>query len=998
MQDEAFRIWLREGGRTPSAVSTRLSRIRKLQSGLDAIGAPQSSLDEAYDADRMHGLMERLGAMRAAAQKGDRGFAILSDTADPYAYLSSLRSVVSHYRRFRDGEPAASRKSAWPELEAMREAFLERMPDFTSFQQTSGDYWAIERDYKDRILRAVAEQRATVSDDAALGRAVYAVLCPKDGPPLRWQTRDAIGRHVPQLIDAFDAILGRLVRAPSGSGDEDIGGTLEIARAAEALGQLRQQGAVALTPGEIRSITHSMRASAHPLETCFTKVGKGDALGRRLLNKPIFDETPSDPDEILAWQRLLLRIFAVMRDEWGWEPRDLLDVQGFAWVVLDSAFAVDLDGGEAADPILLFDHLGQPFAPTRMTPVEGGEPTYRISLGGNTREDTEDVSDLIEVAKALLVDRHSVRMAPLAGGTPNLLGYGKQKLVGYRISQPIADALGIPSEGGTLPSGGSAPAEIKTELKQQGGVLANPRNVILYGPPGTGKTFATARQAVALIDGDDWLDEMHHPNTEVRARYQELVTARQIEFVTFHQSYAYEDFVEGLRPTLGDTIAELDGQTNAEKRSGAGGFELKPFPGVFHRISTRAERARLAAQHQLARGENAFEISRRRVFKMSIGRAGQEDYLFDEAIEQGYAAIGRGLDEDWGDPKYRDYKQFFARVNEIQPGTSGNSGDIAQIWRFREMDLGDLIVVSQGNFFVRAIGVVASDYYFEPNAEYKQRRKVDWRVVPEEPIPVSEIYGISFTQSACYQLKPEKLNRLALERLLSEGQASVEERGAAPSAASSTVRPNQFVLVIDEINRANISKVFGELITLIEPDKRLGQDNALTVTLPYSGNAFGVPENLHILGTMNTADRSIALLDTALRRRFEFRELMPEPALLPEVLDGVALRSLLATLNERIEYLFDREHQVGHAFFFRCRNRDDVDDVMRRKVIPLLAEYFYEDWSKIAIVLGDLEGERFLEKRPLPPPPGVDDGDIGVSRVRWSVRPVFAPNAYAGLT
>ncbi len=881
----------------------------------------------------------------------------------------------------------------------MREDFLERMPDFTSFQQTSGDYWAIERDYKDRILAAVAEQRATVSDDAAVGRAVYAVLCPKDGPPLRWQTRDAIGKHVPQLIDVFDATLGQLIRAPSGLVDEEIGGTLEIARAAEALGQLRQQGAMALTPGEIRSITHSVRASAHPLETCFTKVGKGDALGRRLLDRPIFDATPSDPDEILRWQRLLLRIFLVMRDEWGWEPRDLLDVQGFAWVVLDSAFVVDLDGEEAADPILLFDRLGQPFAPTLVTPVEGGEPTYRISLGGNRREDTEDVSDLIDVAKALLVDGRSVRITPLAGGPANLLGYGKQKLVGYCIAQSIADALGIPSEGGTLPSSALAPTEIETELKQQGAALANPQNVILYGPPGTGKTFATARQAVALIDGDDWLDEMRRPNAGVRARYQELVTAKQIEFVTFHQSYAYEDFVEGLRPTLGDADAEADAPSERAEQSTAGGLELRPVPGVFHRISTRAERARRAAQHPISRGEDDFELGRRRVFKMSIGRAGQEDHLFDEAIEQGYAAIGWGMDQDWSDPKYRDYRQLFDRVNELKPGTSGNSGDIAQIWCFREMELDDVIVVSQGNSFVRAIGIVASDYYFEPGAErYKQRRKVDWRVVPDEPIPVSEIYGTSFTQMSCYQLKPDRLNRLALERLLSEGQAPTDEPGPNAITAGSLVRPNQFVLVIDEINRANISKVFGELITLLEPDKRLGQENALTVTLPYSGHAFGVPDNLHILGTMNTADRSIALLDTALRRRFEFKELMPDPALLPEVLDGVALRSLLATLNERIEYLFDREHQIGHAFFFGCRDRDDVDDVMRRKVIPLLAEYFYEDWSKIAMVLGDLEGERFLVKRPLPSPPGVDDGDMNVSRMRWSVRPVFSDDAYSGLT
>ncbi len=192
------------------------------------------------------------------------------------------------------------------------------------------------------------------------------------------------------------------------------------------------------------------------------------------------------------------------------------------------------------------------------------------------------------------------------------------------------------------------------------------------------------------------------------------------------------------------------------------------------------------------------------------------------------------------------------------------------------------------------------------------------------------------------------------------------------------------VFIIDEINRGNISKIFGELITLIEDSKRAGSSEAITARLPYSKTEFSVPENVYILGTMNTADRSIALMDTALRRRFEFIEMMPDADVLNNLGIGMIqigdkelnISRMLNVINRRIELLYDREHTIGHAFFTKLVNVNNEDfldtlaSIFKNKIIPLLQEYFYDDYRKIQLVLGDDKKNdeyKFIRESPVNP-------------------------------
>ena len=511
----------------------------------------------------------------------------------------------------------------------------------------------------------------------------------------------------------------------------------------------------------------------------------------------------------------------------------------------------------------------------------------------------------------------------------------------------------------------------------------SPTNLILYGPPGTGKTYETAAEAVRLCLGEAKAAPLlaDDRRDDLMKAYHKLAEAGRIEFITFHQSYSYEDFVEGLRPTTDAMDIPLEQQEGASVAPVSGGFRLRSEDGIFKRLCERA---------RLDRGDDhdGRHLDRQRpIFKMALGRKGSEEDRITEGLTNNLVHLGWGGDIDWSDERFDSFEEIRREWNEKKdPEASGKDPNIEMIYSFRSaMQVGDYVVLSDGRDTFRAFGRVTGEYYYDASAPYHpHRRKVEWIWQSPEGADRDIFYKNYFRRHSVYQLRPAIIEWDALE-------TTVLGEDALRQAA--TARP--YVLVIDEINRANISKVFGELITLLEPDKRLGEVNELKVKLPYSdGPPFGVPANLHIIGTMNTADRSIALLDTALRRRFNFRELMPKPSLLKAV-DGIDLAAVLTTINARIEYLFDREHQIGHAYFINCQSRESVEDVMRHKVIPLLAEYFYEDWGKVAAVLGDVDeadGDRdggFLDRKKLAAPKGMGgDGDAAV-RFRWSVRSSF---------
>ncbi|WP_462106716.1 McrB family protein [Campylobacter concisus] len=407
-----------------------------------------------------------------------------------------------------------------------------------------------------------------------------------------------------------------------------------------------------------------------------------------------------------------------------------------------------------------------------------------------------------------------------------------------------------------------------------------PLNQILYGPPGTGKTYNTIAKAIEIVEARKVSKEEINDKEKrkiLKKKFDGYVQSGQIKFITFHQSYGYEEFVEGIKA----------------KNDTNGNLKYEVDDGVFKALC------------QVAKKKNEIIVKTKDDNKI----------INEENFKELYDSYVLTLPEYSTSPS--------SKVLTTQTGY--------EFYLYKNT--------------TPSIVVRAKNGSSPMSVAYSKLKRVLFD-------------GEEYTYSS-YEPKIIDDMRLDIQKYIVDNSSK------------------NYVLIIDEINRGNISKIFGELITLIEPSKRLGVTDEIMVELPYSKEKFGVPSNLYIVGTMNTADRSIALMDTALRRRFEFVEMMPQPELLgtikikykdkdidPKEIE-IDFNTMLKTINERIEYLYDRDHTIGHAYFMSLKDGADIEElasIFENKILPLLQEYFYDDWEKIRLVLG--ESQFIKEKKP----------------------------------
>ena len=476
------------------------------------------------------------------------------------------------------------------------------------------------------------------------------------------------------------------------------------------------------------------------------------------------------------------------------------------------------------------------------------------------------------------------------------------------------------------------------------------KNVIFYGPPGTGKTYTTAKRAVEICKTESEKELTDY--SEIMEKYNELKKKNRIEFITFHQSYGYEEFIEGIKPIVlnEDDESEDESENNQESKTNIkieNDIKYDIVDGIFKKFCDNARKAIIETDNNNDNNDIPLEAI---VWKVTVKDKVKEDCFTNNHV----------------------------RIN-FKLGTAGAS-------KFdNEIKKGDIIITTDGSRTkINGIAVVTDDKAYTLNKAQSDTttRNVDWLVkgINEDIYEINDKKILPRkTVTKVPNMKVEDIIKLAKEKN-SEVLSEIDiEKNTKP-----------YVFIIDEINRGNISKIFGELITLIEPTKRSGKKECISTKLPYSKEEFTVPDNVYIIGTMNTADRSIALMDTALRRRFKFEEMLPDYHLLEDIFvedkgTKVNIGAMLKVINERIEYLYDREHTIGHAVFLEKMENDKIDidinkleNIFKKNIIPLLQEYFYEDYEKIRIVLGDNakdEDEQFILAVSIPK--DIFEGDIG---------------------
>ncbi|EAL8349227.1 AAA family ATPase, partial [Campylobacter jejuni] len=415
--------------------------------------------------------------------------------------------------------------------------------------------------------------------------------------------------------------------------------------------------------------------------------------------------------------------------------------------------------------------------------------------------------------------------------------------------------------------------EVENNVQQISSKMENknmPLNQILYGSPGTGKTYHTIDKALEI------LGKNLESRDDKKAKFDEYVKKGQIVFTTFHQSYGYEEFVEGIKP-------RIDSKENSKE------IEYKIKDGIFKEL---CEKALDNYENSIL---NADELNKKIELKEKV-----ENFL-----------------------------NWLLETNEPIGKTKGGNFFVVEI------DNKTIVIYSEG--------VERFDGIFNLNLSIF----MELLKCKDEFNNATEMFKKVFNRDYADRTHTYYFNLVKKFKAYEEKQLAAKIENNKNN--DNSLKP--YIIIIDEINRGNLSKIFGELITLIEPSKRIGEKEELKVTLPYSGEKFGVPKNVYIIGTMNTADRSITSLDTALRRRFEFVEMMPDVSKLSIDCEGINLQELLKAINTRIEYLLDREKTIGHAFFISVENLESLKKVFKNRIIPLLQEYFYNDYALIDAVL-----------------------------------------------